>query len=312
MNPKEFKTDDGDLYYYFEEPWIPFENQNVLQRIFRLNRDFDKIFESLDEVEELVDDLNESEPSRSLLHKGISNIHTLIQCLEEYLYNFPDLLSEDWFVDFWQTVAAATWRAEKGVFDDKPGQLESRLREILDHTSQSPYKGIYQPFSDFIERRGWEISVHDIPEEYRNDVYEARDLYCLGYFSTSLFVLGRAVEKALLELGQLRNIRSIEAFGREKSWNEARFYSRKEALKHIQHPTGTEKMISQRQYHEISILVDYRNNVAHTDYDNLDRQEALRQIQNAFSLLQEMCEKIGELRELSDDEIEPIEGQSVN
>ncbi len=82
-------------------------------------------------------------------------------------------------------------------------------------------------------------------------------------------------------------------------------------MKNIQKPNSTEKLISQRQYHEISVLVNYRNNVAHSEHEDIERDEALRQINNAFSLLKELTEQIEELEKLDDDEINPIEGQKA-
>ncbi|WP_226040196.1 MAE_28990/MAE_18760 family HEPN-like nuclease [Natrinema sp. DC36] len=311
MNPRTFHDADDDFYYYFQPPWIPYENSNIVQRIFQLHSEFKNIFESMNGIDEIVKKYRREDiSSGSVVMDGKTLIFKLIRGLEVFIYNFPDIIHNEWFGDFWQTVAAATWRAEEGWFKGEPDRLISRLEDILDYEPNSLYAGVFQKLSNYIEFMGSNINPNEVPEKYRNDVYEARDMFCIGYYSTGLFVLGRAVEKALLELGQERKIETIEPFGREKDWDEAKFYSRKEALKKIQKPNSGKKMISKRQYHEISILVDYRNNVAHTEYENLTLEEAIRQVNNALSLLKDICGLIEEMKEI--DDIDTVRGQKVN
>lgn len=313
MNPRQFKEETGDFYYYFNPPWIPYENQNVVKRLFRLKEEYETVFDSIEKLSELESDLEEEDGDYEEIHREARRaIFDLINGLEVFIYNFSELVNEEWFGSFWQSVASATWRAEQNRFESNPESLATHIRDILDHTPSTIYTGIRGDFQNFIEFYGREIEPSNVPENYQADVYEARDLFCLGYYSTALLVLGRAVEKALLELGHKRKIETLQEFGSETSWDNARFYSRKEALKEIQKPGSSDKMISQRQYHEISVLVDYRNNVAHSEYENLEKEEALRQINNAYSLLNEICELIEQLDEIPDDDIESILGQTVN
>ncbi|PSP73837.1 hypothetical protein BRC86_08040 [Halobacteriales archaeon QS_3_64_16] len=71
-------------------------------------------------------------------------------------------------------------------------------------------------------------------------------------------------------------------------------------------------MISQRQYHEISILVDYRNNVAHSDYENIEHSVASRRAKTAVDLLRDLAELVNELDQMENEKIDPIACQTVN
>lgn len=309
MNPHQFR-DEEDLYYYFQPPWTPYENQNIIMRVFQLKENFDQVFEAVETLDEIKTELSEGAAYEEVIRDGRRAIFELMDGLESFLYNFPEILQEEWFHNFWQTVAGATWRAQEGKLEGER-RFKIFLNDILAYFPGTIYGSIYRDFNRFLEFYGSDIQPNQVPDDFRLDVYEARDQFCLGYYSTALFVLGRAVEKALLQLGQERKIETIKAFGREVDWKDARFYSRKEAMKNIQKPNSTEKLISQRQYHEISVLVNYRNNVAHSEHEDIERDEALRQINNAFSLLKELTEQIEELEKLDDDEINPIEGQKA-
>lgn len=112
-------------------------------------------------------------------------------------------------------------------------------------------------------------------------------------------------------IGRERKIISVYAYDQTVDWEDAKFFHRAKAMKEVNKPSSNEKMISQRQYHEINVLVDYRNNVAHTSYEELTKDECLRQINNALSILDDLCDLLEEMRGLSQEEIEPVENQKV-
>ncbi len=242
-------------------------------------------------------------------------ITKIMEAAEVFSYNFPELAKSSWRGGFTQDVAHAYWRIEEGRFrkaasdEDVFAQLMGEASDILEN-STSASNSVLQRLTEFLENYGRDLHPQDVPEQHRVDVYEARDLYCLGYYSTALMVLGRAVEKALLELGQVRKVRTVEAYG-TTDWEDARFYNRNEALHHINMPERHGKVLSDREYHQIAILIDYRNNVAHSEYDQVGREEAHRQLMDAFALLRELSEKIEYLEELDDDKIEVVEEQKA-
>jgi hypothetical protein len=162
-----------------------------------------------------------------------------------------------------------------------------------------------------MERYGEEFDPYVAPDEYENEVFEARDLYCLGYYSTGLIVLGRAVERALLDLGRERKISSVNGFRGETDWEEARFFERTEALYVVDMPDMSGKILSKGQYHQIQVLIDYRNQVAHDSYRQISKEAASRMMGQALDLLSDLEERRGELEYMGDDEVQELESVSL-
>lgn len=303
MNIREFnKTAD---FYALEPPWFS-ENSNAIVRIFRLKKAFDGVFDSLDEVEEIENKLEEDEakPEDVVFDFQIA-VHEIVHGLEEFYYCFPEVVNEEWFHSLWQSSAGAYWRAEEGRFKENPEGITYYVSEIVDHIPSGQEPGPYRNLEAFLNSRGSSFRHSQVDALFKEDVYEARDHIAIGYYSTALLVLGRAVEKALLKIGQERKIERIKK-GEQRSWDEATFSDRTEALANADHPNGDGKMISQKQYLEISILIDYRNNVAHTEYESIEREEAIRKCETALDLLKELSGLLEEIRGIDDEEIKEL------
>jgi uncharacterized protein YutE (UPF0331/DUF86 family) len=316
MNIRTFH--ENGHYYNLDTPWFH-ANDNVLKRIFELKSAFDTIQHSLSTLDDLHEKCEEEGTDAIDSSTDITrHIRRLMKASEEFEYCFDELARSAWFSGFTQDIAHTYWRFEEGKYRNAAKdegvlrQLLDEVRRILDNTSTTSSQGVVRRLRRFIESYGMEVSPSSAPTRFKEDVYEARDLYCLGYYSTALLVLGRAVEKGLLELGEERKVKSIETNWGERSWQEANFRGRNNALKHVNMPETDGKVISQKQYHEISILIDYRNNVAHKDYSDIEREAAKRQIKSAYALLESIQEKIDHLQDLDDEEIEPVEGQSAS
>lgn len=314
MNPRTFH-EEGE-YYDLEPPWN-FANNSVIVRISQLRRHRDRIFKSVNELESLYKECQKHGTDAITRTLDITrHILKLMESAEVFSYNFPELAEKSWWGGFTQDVAHAYWRIEEGRFEDAGSDEETlsgllgEVADILENSTGASNSVLHQ-LSIFLDHYGQDLHPQDVPKKYESDVYEARDLYCLGYYSTSLMVLGRAVEKALLELGEVRKVKTIRTHGSQTDWRKARFYHRNIALNRIDMPDQHGKVLSEKEYHQIAILIDYRNNVAHSEYDQVGREEAHRQLMDAFDLLRELSEKIEYLQELDDDMIEPVEGQKA-
>lgn len=110
------KDRDQNLFYSFEPPWIPYENMNVFGRLFELNRQLENIREGMENLDKIKTQIDTHEVVTEAGHI----IGEILEGVEVFLYNFTDLLNEEWFHAFWQELAGAYWRIEKGKFSDKP------------------------------------------------------------------------------------------------------------------------------------------------------------------------------------------------
>lgn len=315
MNKQTFR-DDSD-YYSLETPWA-YANCNIFERIFQLNEEFDRLVHCLEELEDIRTACRDKGTEAISTSWDISkHILRLMESAEVFEYNFQELARSSWFGGFTQDVAHAYWRIEEGRFNDAHKdedvlrKLLGEVDDILSNTSDSNNQGVSLRLYDFFRFYASDLHPDHSLESYESDIYEVRDLYCMGYYSTALLVMGRAVEKSLLELGNVRQVESIRAYGQTHSWENAKFYFRNNALHEVDLPGRHGKVITQKEYHVIAILIDYRNNVAHTEYDSITRKEARRQIHSAFDLLQILVEKINYLRDLDSEEIVPVEGQKA-
>lgn len=287
--------------------------------MFELQRGWKRMreaFETLEEFEDLYE--REGEDAYQEVRKAEMAITDLTEATEEFWYNFPALGSKSWFTGFHRDLAHAHWRVKAGEFHVEDSSVESNLhraryevRSILSNTSTSNHQGIMNLLWEFLEHQGNELSAYDLPEEYREEAYEVQDLFCIGYYSTALLVVGRAIEKALLELGEARDVRTVRAYGNMIDWPDTKFAHKATALHRVNMPERHGKVLSKKQYHQMSILIDYRNSVAHSEYANIEREAALREMKSAFQLLIELCEAKEYLNELPDEEIDTVEGQKA-
>lgn len=314
------RDDPGDLQYRaIDIPWF-YAGHNVYERAFRLKESFERIGECLEELGEFRESF-ESHPEtieQSQVSEIFNAIRDLMEGVEGFQWNFPNLAYQYWFGGFMGDVAHAFWRIEDGKFSNAPGDsdelhlLAREVERIHKNVHGSTRHGFYSRLDEFIEQMDWHLVQGTPPPRYEDEIREAKDLFCLGYYATALIVLGRSVEKALLELGRTRDVRSVKAYDEIDDWEETKYYHKNEALRQVDMPGKHGKVISERQYHQISILINYRNNVAHTEYENISRAKAIRQCSDAADLLIELEEKREYLEELDLGEIEPVKAQKVN
>lgn len=314
MNPDRF-AEDGD----YPSGSVGYGmNTNVYSRIFEIRHKLDQIQESVDGLQTFHELYSEGDLSRDAATGALVGIKRLMRSLDAVEYAFPELKEETWFAGFKDDVHGAYWRVEKGrfdeVFDMESEALESlsiHVNDILANISDSSHTNPINRLHRFLERYGKEFYPHDAPDEYYKEVFEARDLYCLGYFSTGLIVLGRAVERVLLHTGQARQIISVDGFRGTTEWESTRFFERTEALFKIDMPDGSGKMISKRHYHLIQLLIDYRNQVAHDDYRTISKPDATRMMGQALELLSELEETRMKLEEMPDEQIQEQKDISI-
>ncbi|MFD1527596.1 MULTISPECIES: hypothetical protein [Halobacteriales] len=305
-------------FRHIDDEWHH-HNSNVIYRIFKLKEFYDEIRDHIETLEGFVEQCGseEKEPSKKLISDSRRAILRLMRNVEAIAWNFPHLAHESWFGSFKEDIAHGYWRIEEMRYQnaesdpDERRQLCGEARRICENTSEAFSQGILGRLTEFFEFMDVDFHMKDTPKEYKSTIREAADLYCLGYYSTALLVLGRAVEKCLLQLGRDRKVKSIRAYNDEIDWEDARFHFRNKALNRIDMPEKHGKVLSDRQYHQIAILIKYRNNVAHSDYEQVGRDEALRQCMSALDLLEELNELRSHLRELDDESIRPVSNQKA-
>ncbi|WP_137285480.1 hypothetical protein [Halorussus salinisoli] len=309
-------SEKEDDYFALDPPWF-FANSNVIERLFQLRHHQTQLNNSFDELETLYEECQKQGTDAIASSLDISrHITDMMESAEVFSYNFPELARKSWWGGFTEDIAHAYWRIEKGRFkgaasdEETLGTLLREVASILENSTATNNSVLHQ-LRLFLDQYGYELNPNDVPEDYQIDVYEAQDLYCLGYYSTALMVLGRAVEKALLELGQVRDVRTIRTHDIIE-WEDAKFYHRNKALREVNMPERHGKVLTEREYHQIAILIKYRNDVAHSEYEQVGREQALRQLKEAFDLLNELSDKIEYLEALDDQEIDPVEGQKAH
>jgi uncharacterized protein YutE (UPF0331/DUF86 family) len=314
MNPNRFAEDRdfaSDVQGYGMR-------MNVFSRVFEIDRHLDQVQSSIEKLRIFRDKHEEGDLSGDVRTGAFTGVKRLMRSLDAIEYAFPELENEVWFSGFQNDVHHAYWRIEDGrydgVLDSNTESVDSFAGEVVDilsNISDSTHTNPVNQLHRFIKHYGKEFDPYNAPEEYYNEVFEARDLFCLGYYSTALIVFGRAVERSLLQLGEARKINSLHGFEEDTSWKQARFYERTKALKNNDMPDDSGKMITNTQYHLIQILINYRNKVAHEEYRDISREEAARLMGQAVDLLTELEEQRIELEETPDEEINSLDNVSV-
>lgn len=314
MNKRTFRREAD--YSTIDPPWFG-ENENVIMRIFRLQEELQRMQDAVNDLKEFDSKYEEGPLDSKQTDRARLGIHRLMDSVEVFLYVFDDLVEKRWFLGFKQDIDHAYWRVDEGRFIEAPEDEETlrafagEVKDILSNVSAANHQGPLSQLYEYIERMGYELPIYEVPDEFEADIHEARDQFCLGYYSTGLLVLGRAVEKALLQLGQVRKVVSAEAYGNSVAWQDTKFWHKNVALNRIDMPEQYGKVLSKKQFHQISILVDYRNKVAHSEYEDIGRDQALRQMLDAADLLIELNDKIEKLRDMDEEKIDPVENQSV-
>lgn len=269
-----------------------YARENAAMRYIQLGVELETMREALDDLKAVA----ASEAGGDVLKADLAILH-LFEATAAFYAHYHDLGREEWFINARNAIGSAHWRVEKGVIDKDPEQLRMWADRIVREAEGPGRHDLVVNIRQFIERRGHFLSTHDVEKTFERDVREARDLYSLGYYQTSLFVLGRAVERGLLELGELRGLLRIEPEnGKPQKWEDAKFAQRGKALHRL--PLGPGKMtcLNRREYHEVAILANQRNEVAHSDYTEMPDEEGERMVRNAFSLLVAISHRTAELK----------------
>jgi len=283
-------------FYAFEPPYddIAF---NTAERFFNMAERIERIQTGVETISSQAKQLTDP-------HLGRRAIEDVIWAFEEFLYWEPALLDEKWAGDAWSALAHAYVRVRDGRLDDAD-LLTNELLTII-HETQTAKSNIATDLRGYFLQKGQFIERARVHSSLQADVEEAHDLVILNYYATALFVLSRAAERAVHEIGVLMGIEAIRR-GSTTSWEDASFASKKEALATAE--WAKKKVITKRDALEIQILIDYRNSLAHKDYARLDHKEGKRAIQNALALLEKLSkfwEKLGtRKRKLRTVEIRP-------
>lgn len=313
MNPERYGKDRD---YASDRVGIGM-TMNVFSRVLELEHKLDQIHSSIERLESFQQGC-ENEKSDVDAGQALAGIKSLMRSLDAFEYAFPELRDQIWFSGFQSDVHHAYWRVEDGRFDDALSSDEDatlallrEVNDILSNVADSTHTNPINQLRRFLERYGEVFDPHDAPDEYENELFEARDLYCLGYFSTGLIVLGRAVERALLDLGRIRKITSINGFSEHTDWEDARFFERAKALHVVDMPDKSGKVISKSQYHQIQLLIDYRNQVAHDQYRQISKAAASRMMGQALDLLSGLEDRREIIADFADKEVQELENVSV-
>lgn len=246
-----------------------------------------------------------------LFRETCMKIRHLRDNLDDITEAFPEIEQKGWHHNFSEAIEGAHWRLEKGWFIKHENEpvIATYIRDILEHTDRKPEDDIIWRLKRFFEYRIEFLDQKKAAEDFQADIKEARDIACLGHYSSALFVMGRGIEKALNKLGNTREVKSIKAHGSTIKWRRASFYQMNEALKEVDLPDNSGKAINNKEYHEISKLIGYRNDVAHNSHHDLEKDQAMSEIESAFHLLKDLSERIEEIGEMED--INEVENQSI-
>lgn len=315
MNPDRYAD---DRQYASDMSVVQGMRMNVFSRIFEIRRRYEQIQTSVEHLETFEEQYDRGDLSRDVASSAMTGVKRLMRSLDTLEYVFPELRNEVWFSGFQSDVNHAFWRVEDGRYNgvlqmesDALEAFSGEVKRILDNISDSTHTNPISQLHRYLEHYGEEFNPRKAPNEYLNEVFEARDLFCLGYFSTGLIVLGRAVERAILQLGKARKINSVDGFQESTEWDSARFFERTKALYNIDMPDGSGKIINKRQYYLVQLLIDYRNQVAHDEYRDISKNDAARMMGQALELLVDLEERRSELEEIEDDQIRELDNVSI-
>lgn len=305
MNKRNY--DKEGKFYCFEPPWY-YENFNIIYRSKQLYDSVSEMERRVGEIKDFFDNAETREEAESNIYELYSSVELLLREFETFKYVFPYIVENEWYHDPWQDFAGAYWRLEEEGWGRKRG-ISMNLQDGLNYFS-GPHNTI-KKFYGFLENLGNELPYMRIDDEFEEDVDEIKNLYSIGYYRTSLLVLGRTIEKCLLMIGKERKIVSVD-FHSVMPWEETSFSARAKALKDVNMPESNEKVISKRQYHNIQIMIDHRNNVAHSDYENIEKEVAINKIESGFRLLKELDAQLEKLQDIEDPKIHEVHKQNVS
>ena len=294
--------------YYWT--WTDAHNRPYV--FLRIGVKIDEIDRNLRELQNKLRKFEKEEISGEKLYKETCmSIRHLRRNLDDITEAFPEIEQKGWHHNFSEAIEGAHWRLEEGWFIEHDNQpvIARYIRDILENTDRKPEDDIVFRLKRYFEHRLEFLDEDKVSEDFQVDIKEARDIACLGHYSSALFVMGRGIEKALNKLGNAREVKSIKAHGDTRKWRKASFHQMNEALKEVDMPDESGKVINKKEYHEISKLIGYRNDVAHNSHHDLEKDQAMSEVESAFHLLKELSERIEDIEEMED--ITEVEKQSV-
>ncbi|WEL19219.1 hypothetical protein [Candidatus Nanohalococcus occultus] len=290
-------------YYCFEPPAV-LSNLNIIDRYTSHGREIRRIREELENLEEKQKAYKNGEISYEPFYRECdSSVFQIMESSEKLDYFIEALQEEDWFYEFQQDVASLFWRLEENRFNEEQNAngLQHRLSNILRHRKQR--NSVTQKIHQRLGEMFLHVSSADVIRELEDEMFEARDLACAEYYSTALFVIGRAAEKCLYIIGEERRIEKIEErYSSEREartikWEKSGFKRMSEALKEAEADPISGKLIDQKQYSEVQKLISYRNDMAHREHGQLERKRAKVEINSAVQLLEDLSKTVEKLRE---------------
>lgn len=296
----------------FENDWKWTDMHNRPFVFLRVGVKIDEIDRELRKLQNELRKFEREEISGKELYKETwMEIRHLRTSLDDITEAFPQIKKKRWHHNFSEAIEGAHWRLEEGWFVEHENKhvIANYIRDILENTDRKPEDDIVSRLKRYFEYKLEFLDEGKVSEDFQEDVKEARDIACLGHYSSALFVMGRGIEKALNKLGDAREVKSIKAHEDTKKWGKASFHQMNEALKEVDMPDGSGKVINKKEYHEISKLIGYRNDVAHNSHYDLEKDQAMSEIESAFHLLKDLSERIEEMEEIED--ITKVEKQSA-
>lgn len=295
-----------------ESDWSWTDAHNRPYIFLQIGVKIEDIDRNLRELQNKIREFEKDEISGEKLYRETyMSIRYLRDNLDDITEAFPEIEQKGWHYNFSEAIEGAHWRLEEGWFiehDNKP-VIAKYIRDILENTDRRPEDDIVSRLKRYFEYRLEFLDEDKVSKDFQVDVKEARDIACLGHYSSALFVMGRGIEKALNKLGNVREVKSIKGHGTTKKWIKASFHQMNEALKEVDMPDGSGKVINKKEYHEISKLIGYRNDVAHNSHHDLEKDQAMSEIESAFHLLKDLSERIEDIEEM--DDITEVKKQSV-
>ena len=265
-------------YHCFTPETDFFESAHPVDRHGRVN---DKV----EEMREYMSRLSKAKRKYQQDKKDYSSFRHEAHVCTEFILEDAEMLDhyfdcfegEAWLGSFFNELGQLYWRLEDDRFEteEKSDALLRMVNEILSNQHSRGSKDTINKMHTKITHSFLEVSSADVIDEFEEDLLEARDLAAMGYYSTTLFVIARAVEKATYILGVERNVSHIEFRKKssQKDWEKTTAYERVEALDQIENPDKDGKILNNKDKGGITRLRDYRNDAAHKDYRSMDREK---------------------------------------
>ncbi len=260
-------------FYCFEPPPNEFA-WNVAERMFNLRHDLDRLEEAMAVIRVAAGELKDPQAARRAIEEAL-------WVFEEIAFWEPAIVREEWARDSWDALAHAYVRHR----DDRLADTRLLGHEIarIVRAADSGNKVLAGHLTGYFAEKADFLMTGRLHDDLTADVEEAQDLVTLNYYSTALFVVGRAAERAIDRIGSLRGIRKVKRGTATTAWHKASFALKKDAIAADEY--RGKSILTRRDALELQILIDHRNSLAHKDHEKLDPEEGRRALADAHALL---------------------------